>query len=69
MRPERKSISEEVKSLQACLNDLISLVTLPALWSGLELSQIVGTFLESVLGMLGLDLITLGRLLRQTTRN
>ena len=55
MRPEREGISEEVKSLQACLNDLISVVTLPALWSGLEFSQIVGTFLESVVGMLGLD--------------
>jgi len=55
MSPERHSISEEVKSLQACLNDLIGVVTLPALWSGLEFTQIVGTFLESVLGMLGLD--------------
>jgi PAS domain S-box-containing protein len=48
-------MSKEVKSLEACLNDLISVVTLPALWSGLEFSQIVGTFLESILGMLGLD--------------
>ncbi|HWA74726.1 MAG TPA: ATP-binding protein [Polyangiaceae bacterium] len=55
MSPERQGISEEIRSLQACLNDLMSVVTLPALWSGLEFSQIVGTFLESVLGMLGLD--------------
>jgi hypothetical protein len=44
------------KRLQRCINDLVSLVALPALWSGDEPSQILGTLLDALIGMLGLDL-------------
>src|SRR5947199_4687023 len=45
----------EVKRLQSCINDLISVLALPAIWSGREPSQIVGTLLDVLLTMLRLD--------------
>src|SRR5438552_2378024 len=45
----------EIKRLKACINDLISLLALPAIWSGNEPSQILGTLLDVLLGMLRLD--------------
>src|SRR3954470_7099708 len=45
----------EIRRLQRCVNDLISVLALPALWSGSELSQILGTLLDVLLGMLRLD--------------
>jgi PAS domain S-box-containing protein len=49
--------TEEIKRLQRCINDLVSLLTLPALWHGGDTSQIVRTLLEVLLGMLRLDFI------------
>ena len=45
----------EIKRLKACINDLISVLALPAIWSGNEPSQIVSTLLDVLLGMLRLD--------------
>jgi PAS domain S-box-containing protein len=45
----------EIKRLQNCINDLISVLALPAIWSGSESSQILGTLLESLQTMLRLD--------------
>src|SRR5947209_552441 len=45
----------EVKRLQSCINDLISVLALPAIWSGREPSQIIGTLLDVLLTMLRLD--------------
>ena len=45
----------EIKRLKACINDLISVLALPAIWSGHEPSQIVSTLLDVLLGMLRLD--------------
>jgi len=45
----------EIKRLRACINDLISVLALPAIWSGHEPSQIVSTLLDVLLGMLRLD--------------
>jgi PAS domain S-box-containing protein len=45
----------EIKRLQGCINDLISVLALPAIWSGHEPSQIVSTLLDVLLGMLRLD--------------
>ena len=39
----------EVKRLQSCINDLISVLALPAIWSGREPSQILGTLLDVLL--------------------
>jgi PAS domain S-box-containing protein len=49
--------AEEIKRLQRCVNDLISVVSLPAVWSGGEPSQIVHTLLDALLRMLQLDLV------------
>ena len=50
---------DEVKRLQRCITDLISVLTLPAVWAGGEPSQIASTLLTSLLGMLDLDLVYL----------
>jgi PAS domain S-box-containing protein len=47
----------EIKRLQRCVNDLVSLLALPAIWSGGDPSQVVHTLLDALMGMLGLDLI------------
>ena len=48
--------AEEIKRLQRCINDLVSLFALPAIWSGGEPSQIIRTLLDALLRMLQLDL-------------
>ena len=50
-------VAEEIKRLQRCNNDLVSLFALPAMWSGGEPSQIVHTLLDALLRMLQLDLV------------
>jgi len=55
MTAEMRHTADEVKHLRACINDLISLVTLPAIWTGGEPSDIVGTLLDVVLRVLRLD--------------
>ena len=50
-------VAEEIKRLQRCINDLVSLLALPAMWSGGEPSQIVHTLLDALLRMLQLDLV------------
>jgi PAS domain S-box-containing protein len=56
-RPRTADPPGEIKRLQRCINDLVSVLALPAIWTGGEPSQIVGTLLDAVLGMLRLDLI------------
>lgn len=45
----------ENRRLQRCVGDLVSVMALPAMWVGREPSQIAGSLLDSVLGMLDLD--------------
>src|SRR4051812_16875007 len=47
--------ADEIRRLQSCINDLISVLALPAIWSGSEPSQILGTLLDVLLTMLRLD--------------
>jgi PAS domain-containing protein len=47
--------ADEITRLQGCINDLISVLALPAMWSGQESSQIVSTLLDVLVGMLRLD--------------
>ena len=49
--------AEQIKHLQRCANDLISVLALPAMWSGGEPPQIVHTLLDALLRMLQLDLV------------
>src|SRR3979411_3281539 len=46
---------QEIKLLQSCINDLTSVLALPAIWSGGDSSQIVITLLDAVVSMLRLD--------------
>src|SRR6266567_8810781 len=55
MELEMEKTPGEIKRLKACINDLISVLALPAIWSGQEPSQIVSTLLDVLLGMLRLD--------------
>src|SRR5882762_7230356 len=45
----------DAKLLQSCINDLMSVLALPAIWSGGDSSQIVITLLDAVVSMLRLD--------------
>jgi PAS domain S-box-containing protein len=49
--------TEEIKRLQRCINDLVSVLALPAIWSGGEPPQIGRTLIDALLSMLHLDLI------------
>src|SRR5580704_14940999 len=57
MDGEARDLTEEIKRLQRCVNDLISVLALAAMWSGGEPSQIVHTLLDALLRMLQLDLV------------
>jgi PAS domain-containing protein len=57
MDVERQQTTAEVTHLKACINDLIGVVTLPAIWSGGGPSEIVRTGLDVLLGMLDLDFV------------
>ena len=49
--------AEDIKHLQRCINDLVSVLGLPAMWAGGGPRQIVSTLIESLESMLHLDLI------------
>jgi hypothetical protein len=57
MEVQLRGPAEEVKHLQRCVNDLVSILALPAMWSGSEPSQIVHTLVDALLRMLHLDLV------------
>jgi PAS domain S-box-containing protein len=53
---EIDSRTDEIRRLKACINDLVSVLALPAIWSGREEpSQIGSTLLDALLGLLRLD--------------
>ncbi len=58
MEVQPEVASGEVKHLQRCINDLISLLALPAIWSGGDPSQVLHTLLDALLRMLRLDLVS-----------
>jgi formate hydrogenlyase transcriptional activator len=45
----------EIRRLRACINDLVSVLALPALWSGREPRHIIGTLLDVLLRVLALE--------------
>src|SRR5207245_8822221 len=57
MEAEMEQTADEIRRLKACINDLISVLALPAIWSGGEPSQVVSTLLDVLLGMLDLDFV------------
>ncbi len=50
--------SGEIKQLQRCINDLVSLLALPAIWSGSNPIQILHILLDALMRMLRLDLVS-----------
>lgn len=55
MKEHVEAPAEEIKRLQRCVNDLVSLLALPAIWRGGEPSQIIQTLLDVLLRILRLD--------------
>jgi len=47
--------TDEIRQLKACINDLVSTLALPAIWSGRDPSEIATTLLDAVVRMLRLD--------------
>jgi signal transduction histidine kinase len=58
MEVQPELASGEVKHLQRCINDLVSLLALPAIWSGGDPSQVLHTLLDALIRMLRLDLVS-----------
>jgi PAS domain S-box-containing protein len=57
MLQQPMDLASEVKRLQRCMNDLVSVLALPAVWSGSEPLRILETLLDALLGMLNLDFL------------
>jgi PAS domain S-box-containing protein len=57
MHQQQPDPASEVKRLQRCMNDLVSVLALPAVWSGSEPDRILETFLDALLVMLDLDFL------------
>jgi len=49
--------TEEINRLRRSISDLVSILSLPALWVGGEPSQVVSTLLDALFGMLDLDFV------------
>ncbi len=47
--------TENIRRLQSCINDLVSLLALPAMWTGSDASQVLGILLDVLVRMLCLD--------------
>jgi PAS domain S-box-containing protein len=57
MPVEPESPAEEIRHLRCCINDLVSVLALPATWTGGGPSQIVGNSLDALVSILSLDFI------------
>jgi len=57
MPVEPESPTAEIRHLRRCINDLVSVLALPATWTGGTASQIVGASLDALVSMLSLDFI------------
>src|SRR5258708_4220954 len=52
---EIESKSDEIKRVERCINDLVSVLALPAIWTGHESSLVASTLLDVLVRMLRLD--------------
>ena len=48
---------EDIKRLQRCVNDLVSILALPAMWTGGDPSHIGQTLIDSLASILTLDFV------------
>jgi C4-dicarboxylate-specific signal transduction histidine kinase len=46
---------DEILRLRGCINDLVGLLALPAMWRGMDQAQMANTLLDVLVEMLGLD--------------
>ena len=60
MKAQLEHPADETKRLRRYINDLVSLLALPAMWSGTKPCDIVHTLLDSLLRMLDLDFVYVG---------
>jgi PAS domain S-box-containing protein len=58
MDVQYEQAAREIKRLQRCINDLVSLLALPGIWTVSNPSQILHTLLDALMRMLSLDLIS-----------
>jgi PAS domain S-box-containing protein len=54
-KAQLETTTEEIRQLQACINNLVSIMALLALWDGQDPGQLVATLLEGLIRMLRLD--------------
>src|SRR5262245_29519397 len=52
---ETENPAQEVSRLRHCINDLASLLALPAMWTGQDCSRVMSTLFAVLVGMLDLD--------------
>ena len=52
---ETEGTTDEIKRLQRCINDLVSVLALPAIWTGHESSLVATTLLDVLVRVLRLD--------------
>ncbi len=57
MEAQSESSTEEIKHLRRCINDLLSILTLPATWTGGTAPRIVGNLLDALVRMLSVDFV------------
>jgi C4-dicarboxylate-specific signal transduction histidine kinase len=57
MAVQPESSTEEIKLLRRCINDLVSILALPAMWTGGSPSQIASNLLDALMSVLSLDFI------------
>ena len=55
METQTEHTTDESRQLKACINNLVSMLALPAIWSGSDPSEIGTTLLDALVGMLRLD--------------
>src|ERR1700704_282468 len=57
MEPSIEQPVDEIKRLQRCVNDLVSILALPAMWTGGDPARIGQTLIDSLASILTLDLV------------
>jgi PAS domain S-box-containing protein len=55
MQEQDEAPAHEAKRLERCINDLVGILSLPAIWRSSEPSQVVQTLLDALLRMLNLE--------------
>jgi PAS domain S-box-containing protein len=58
MEVQLEHSASEIKRLQRCINDLVSLLALPAIWSRGDPSQVLHTLFDALMRMLSLNLVS-----------